>query len=288
MMLATFLAMLVLQSLMAQPQMPPVLTPDPCEVLNAINSAQATQASKAPLIVRFVSVSKCGQISISAQARALLGGGTTNADFPASVIADNSGLCGATFVGPTALLTSAHCMRSGISMRIDLQDGYERNAHCTKYVADGMGDWAFCRLDSESRAYEGVAETLLSDPALVNLRSEVLLTGFGYGGPLQPARILRVGTAIVEVHHPPTSGVQTAGEVHVVEGDSGSSAFAVTGGRRLVVGVNWWQKKGATGSHSVISAISHEAFAKSLRDWLDHDGRGQAICGITHSVSRCR
>jgi len=208
-------------------------------------------------------------------------------------------LCTAALVGPSALLTAAHCMLDGVHSRFRLGDtrirGLCRHAPGYDGGANVSEDWALCLLELPvlDIVYERVGDAV---PAL---GTAVTLTGYGCTVPNGPSdNILRIGLANL-VSRPPTSGAPVeassiytktnvaAGGVVLCDGDSGGPLFQIQGNSmtdaRTLVGVN--SRSNGGGGVSVFAAAGSQAGRQFFESWVRlHQ---QKVCGVNTS-DNCR
>jgi hypothetical protein len=230
-------------------------------------------------------------------------------EYPVSfLLKTDQGKCTWFLIGARTLMTAAHCVSHGASIRIekkkDQTGAYEGKCErAPGYSSDPSQDWALCLLAENypppvlyGKPLTGY-EVLNTDPAAVKKKKRIQITGFGCDyerGPLDG--IYRVGWAeIFEV--PPWASlpdvVGRTPNVLMIEkqpsqlcgGDSGGPAFfEPVEGFRQVIGIN---------SETVYADGYGYLASTSTEDALDFFNRwakthGQKICGLHEDVEDCR
>lgn len=220
--------------------------------------------------------------------------------FPASFYTSSQGgrRCTSTLIGAKVVLTAAHCVANGGTIKLRLQSKqYEGTcAHSPKYDPTKSpaftADYSLCLLKTaiESLPYESVN----TDPGLVHRNDKILLTGYGctksegFGhGSGGSDDIYRIGEApVVGLPKGASNYYKTKGEVAVCFGDSGGPAFAyrdVAKKDRVQVSVN---SRGTIVDESYLSSTSTPDALAFLTDFTAKNG--VAICGVTPGASGCR
>lgn len=208
----------------------------------------------------------------------LIGGTVADpADWPASPWIGN---CSSTIIGDRVLLTAAHCVGNGGSVRFSkgttVYSG--RCTHHSEYRGNSTADWALCELSS---AVPDVMPETVAKPDQVTCESgkEFLWTGYGctrWGSRLDGK--FRTGT--VDAIRCPSGrnyDTVTRGNVALCSGDSGGGGYVVDGdGKRMLVGVN---SRSDTRVTSYVSSTYVGTFQDWARSWAEN--RGLDICGIT-------
>lgn len=220
------------------------------------------------------------------------------ANFPGIFRMTTGGTCTAALVGPTAILTAAHCIDHGAKVRF-VTDDVEVRAICeraTGYVENvaGSEDFALCLLE---RAITGILYETIDVGAMPAAGEELVLTGYGctaQGGPLDGE--LRVGPARAvdrpDVSWLPvetstiytdalvdTGGTGTAGAI-LCPGDSGGPLFRFfgpnVGDSRVIVGVN------SRTTYEFGVSLFAATGSRQGRLWLTYwaDRHEAEVCGI--------
>ena len=219
-------------------------------------------------------------IAIGSIVPTLIGGKPAPKDkYPSTVrIFSGGGSCTATLIGPKVLLTAAHCVDDGGSVRFDYKGSSVNSKACKHhdgYSDNTTKDFALC----EVPALTGKWETINTNHKLVSKGDKVTLTGYGCtepGGEGGNDGILREGGATV-------TGVPSRNSFDIVTrasagalcyGDSGGPAFVENGTSRVLIGVN---SRGNIKDTSYLSAV-HMADQGFMKKWADE--RGLKICGI--------
>lgn len=208
--------------------------------------------------------------------------------FPATVVQrSGGGSCTATVIGPRTLISAAHCMNDGGTVRFSLVTGKSYTAKCEHhkdYENNATADWALCLIDRE---VNGITYEILSmDRSIPKVGEEILLTGYGCtrkGGGGGNDGVLRVGYA--KVTRTPSKGnwdIVTRGDVALCFGDSGGPAFYVENDSRKMISVN---SRGNIDDTSYLSkTLANETFSGWLADWTKRNG-SQKICGIDQTAN---
>ncbi len=230
-------------------------------------------------------------------------------DYPASfLLAGDGGKCTWFLVGPRTLMTAAHCVLDGASIKIvnEQKTVYEgRCERAPKYPEDPSQDWALCLLATDypppiisGRPLTGY-EVLNTDPSALGIGQRIQITGFGCdrkGGPLDD--IYRVGWAKIDEVPPdvrvPPKYVRAPNFLkikklpsHLCGGDSGGPAFSFLGSSRFfrqVIGINA-QTVYELGD-GYLASTSTKAALDFFQQWeVKH---GQEVCGLRKNVRNCR
>lgn len=227
-------------------------------------------------------------------------------DFGATLVSlSDGGLCTASVVGPTAVLTAAHCVGHRQAIEV-VVSGAARPVRGTcdhptgdrGYAEDGSADYAMCLL--QSRLELDRYETIGLDPSKVDKAARVKLTGYGctaQGGGVD--RVLRIGDADVtavpgEVNIrfeaggpvlPAPNYFKTRGRAALCPGDSGGATYDdEDADDRLIIGVN--SRVVFATNESLLSATSTEFAVAFFKTWAK-DNRA-SVCGIDKEAVRCR
>ena len=239
-------------------------------------------------------------------------------DWPATVISQPSG-CTATFVGPQALLTAAHCVQDNQEVMAYIA-GKTRYATChqaSRYSAQydqtqtldnwdrTSADYAICIVNKEDTVTGVPFEVVGAGPLLVH-NAQIRLLGFGCNGTTDKSdgyEFLR--TAGARVTTLPSlaqsgnnyiltdwtnGGYQGAKGGALCPGDSGGSVFWPLGdGTRRIVGLNSRTQtvsktdRTLTGVSYLSSTLTSDGYS-FLKQWGDI----AAICGINAGATGCR
>ena len=207
----------------------------------------------------------------------LIGGEIADpADWPASPWIGN---CSSTLIGENVLLTAAHCVGNGGTVRFskDTTVYTGRCTHHSSYRRNSTADWALCKLTSS------VSDV---DPETVATAAEVecatgkryLWTGYGctrWGGRLDGN--FRTGeVGVISCPSGSNHDTVTRGTVALCSGDSGGGGYVVgSDGSRKVIGVN---SRSNTRDTSYVSST----YVSSFRDWAANwaSSNSADICGI--------
>tara|TARA_R110002020_G_scaffold77341_2_gene195209 strand:- start:754 stop:1533 length:780 start_codon:yes stop_codon:yes gene_type:complete len=185
--------------------------------------------------------------------------------------------CTGTVVGPTALLTAAHCTESGGEVYFE-HSGLVYNATCTlapDYTQTvGDQDMALCKLSS---SHPGPYASISQKP--VSLLSYARLIGYGCvqkGGGGGNDGILRVGLSmVVRVPSDTYYSFHTRGNVALCYGDSGGPAFvADNSSHHTILGVN---SRGDIKTLSLLTAVYHPNSISFVEKWESEND--SLICG---------
>jgi V8-like Glu-specific endopeptidase len=225
--------------------------------------------------------------------------------------------CTGFLVGARTLMTAAHCVSDGTSIRIEKKDGsttYEGKCErAPGYQNDPSQDWALCLLatDYPPPIISGIPltgyEVLNTAPStltiLKNKRKQIQITGFGCtypGGPLDNK--YRVGWAYID-GLPPGVYIQGIGtkpnvlriakqqsttqQSALCGGDSGGPAFEISDKSRYyrrVIGINSrnYDLKG----WGYLASTSTKAALAFFNNWADD--HQQKICGLHKDAVNCR
>jgi hypothetical protein len=232
-------------------------------------------------------------------------------DYPVSFqLAGDQGVCTWFLIGARSLMTAAHCVSDGASIKIVKEPKTVYEGQCErspKYQKDPSQDWALCLLSTDypppvvSGSPINGYEVLNTDPSALQIGQSIHITGFGCkhkDGQLDD--IYRVGRAkIAEV--PPD--VRIAGNMRapnflkikrlpsqLCSGDSGGPAFSLSsfvGPQRLfrmVIGINA-QTVYVSGDGYLASTSTKDAL-DFFQQWARKHGQG--ICGLHKGVKNCR
>lgn len=223
---------------------------------------------------------------------ALIGGRPADPqDWPASVYASMSGArCSATLVGPRVLFIAAHCVSDGgsASFSVGPNQYTSKCTHSSDYRRNNTADYALCVVDREVTgvAYENVA----TDPNIVKLGDEILLTGYGCiraGGGGGNDGVYRIGEAKVRGLPAGTSNDITAGSgAALCFGDSGGPAFKYTDTaktKRVMISIN---SRGDIKSTSYLSAVFTQQGKRFISAWQAQNP--YKICGVDKDAVGCR
>ena len=250
--------------------------------------ATAQQRSQPTDVVRFRAVS---DLAYSTTGPALLGARRANPqDFPATFYGASSvGRCTSTLVGPRVLLTAAHCVHNGGSVTLERRGVIYRAVceHAPEWPANETADWALCLVD---RIMHATYETINTDPKLVDVGTQLLLTGFGCtqsDGTGGNDGIYRIGESRVTTTPDGADyDIITTGGAALCFGDSGGPAFlslAAGSKKRLQVAVN---SSGDKKTRSNLPSLSTAAARQFIRDWSDRNAA--QICGVHIDTPHCR
>lgn len=259
---------------------------------------------------------------------ALRGGSeAVSSEWPASLYATfaargATASCTAALIGPTVMLTAAHCVPAVGDVTFTYQ-GHPRPyaAACTRHPAygrsakDPSADFALCIVRPAFAAPAGFRYETVSSSGMAGLiNATVVLTGFGCVSSVAASAPFdgkyRIGFNTIDESS--ASMARTRGDefyapkednnlftrddpakANLCGGDSGGPVFARTDGpgltARAIVGITSrvFQDAGRTGyGSSIISATGSPAF----RDWAGRWARqaGASACGIAGQLPNCR
>lgn len=239
--------------------------------------------------------------------------GTANTnEFPVSfLLKTNQGQCTWFLIGPSTLMTAAHCVSDNTLIKIEEVEGAQsfegRCDRAPKYRSDPSQDWALCSLGTDypppiiGNRPPGFYEVLNKDPSKVKRKKGILITGFGCarpGGPL--GKVYRVGWA--EIDDLPGEVVfQDLGLMpnlltidglpsYLCEGDSGGPAFEVdkdSPAIRRVIGINSRTILHYSGVRiSFLASTSTDDALHFFEDWAK--AHNKKICGLQEDAANCR
>lgn len=200
--------------------------------------------------------------------------------------------CTSTLVGPRVLLTAAHCLLKGRRIAIHVE-GRTVHADCTPAPEydqhkNRSPDYALCLMEeeiTETRYFE----TVNTDPELLKVGQEVLLTGFGCtepgGGGDTSGDTYRIGEADISALPTGSENRLTArGSAVLCVGDSGGPGFlqqGKDGSPRIQISVN----AGSDGPsmRSFMASLSTEYARTFMREWSSRNR--VEICGVHRRAS---
>lgn len=219
-------------------------------------------------------------------------------DFRGIARMTTGGTCTAALIGPSALLTAAHCMGNGQQISF-VVGGTSISALCTHAPEynpffNPSDDLALCLL---ARQVTGLAYETVKLDTVPNVGSEIVLTGYGctaqngsIDGQLRVGRTKAVtdqqakdAATTYNVPLGETNSIYTlsdvpAGGAVLCPGDSGGPAFEAgldPKGPRKIVGVN--SRTTFNDGVSILAAVASADGAAFIRDWADENG--QSVCG---------
>jgi len=237
------------------------------------------------------------------------------ADWPATLLADGSGGCTVTAVGPKALLTAAHCLKYGTVITIvvgniertascDLSGhyrDYDRNKTPTTFEWNSASaDYALCLINDDGPGLAPDRFETISNAPVLSVNDTVRLVGYGCNGTTLLAKDggkLREGTARIKaLPQEPNNYIELQADgsqnnASVCEGDSGGAAYwpAAKEGRRII-GIN-----SRTGVLADGSTVSGRSFISSMDTITGIDfaltwakSKKVQVCGVWGGTNRCR
>jgi hypothetical protein len=236
----------------------------------------------------------------------VIGGRPVDAsNFRATLVATSvDGLCTASLVAPSVVLTAAHCVGHDQAITIVVTNGRKHSGTCQHptgdagYARDLSADFALCSISPnvELARYE----TINTDPVRVARTVPVSLTGYGCTGPGGGTdRVLRAGDAAIrslpgevvtrfEVNGPVVRAPNyfaTRGKAAVCPGDSGGATYVDGDAEdRRILGVN--SRVIYPLNESLISSTSTPAAVVFFKAWAN--ARNVALCGVHPNAERCR
>lgn len=195
-------------------------------------------------------------------------------------VTSGSAWCTGTMIGKQVLLTAAHCVSAGGSLRFVFK-GETYNSVCS-HAPDfrlqvGDQDMALCKVDKEFPG--ALASVSPEGPAL---GEEVILIGYGCvnpGGGGGNDGILRVGKApVTRQSTEEYYSFHTQGSSALCFGDSGGPSFqmAEETAHHYVMGVN---SRGNIQDVSLLTAVYHPKSVEYMRQFETE--QGVEICGVT-------
>jgi Trypsin len=220
----------------------------------------------------------------------IIGGQKANLEkWPASMKFEaGSTECTATVVGPTTILTAAHCLPAKPYGVITL-NGVDVKAGCRPHplygkLADGASkyDVALCGALAQLTLPAAAAfETINVNAARPAKTDQMKLLGYGcLSAKGKPIKTLFEGDTWVEERKTPPPIIIAKGGAAVCAGDSGGAAFVFSGLSRAIGGVAS-QAPVKEGEISRLTDLSDPAIQSFLTDW------GSPICGIADYKTKC-
>lgn len=205
-----------------------------------------------------------------------------------SVSADGS--CTSTLIGPNVLFTAAHCVGNGKNVTVTKASvTYEGTCtHATQYATNTTADYALCLMNKPVPAEK--YERVNTDPSLLKIGNNLLLTGFGCtktGGGGGNDGVYRMGEAPIQVLPAMANNdIVTVGKVALCYGDSGGPAYILFDGReegaRIQVSIN---SRGNIYNTSYLSSVSTTMAINFITSWSNNNNA--KICGIHVEAISC-
>lgn len=237
----------------------------------------------------------------------VIGGRPVNpASYRATLVANSDdGLCTASVIAPTVVLTAAHCVGHRQPISIAISGAQPIEGSCDHpigrggYAEDKSADYALCLLQAPMQLAR--FETINTSPARITAGARASLTGYGCtaaGGGVD--RVLRSGGAdiravpsevqvVFEVGGPVLAApnyFRTRGDAAICPGDSGGATYIDGNAEdRQIIGVN--SRVLFTSNESFLSSTSTEFALNFFRDWAR--SKGVFLCGVHPGEAvRCR
>jgi len=225
----------------------------------------------------------------------LIGGKVADpADFPASIyISAGNSRCSATVVGPRVVITAAHCVSNGGSIKFSVgPNRYSGTCrHHPSYRRNATADWALCQTNLEVIGIQ--YEVVNSNPDLLVDNSPILLTGYGCTSPggrggndgryrTGESTMIRIPAENGSNHDIVTRGQGSA----LCFGDSGGPAFVWLDSartQRVLVSIN---SRGDIRTTSYLSSVSQPTALSWFKEWME--ANQEKICGISPDAEKCR
>ena len=275
--------------------------------------------------IQFASVLELNQEGSGNQPQLRGGEIARSADWPASMYATfvtpaGQSACTAALVGPSALLTAAHCVPTSGRVSFVLA-GANYATQCTKHPGysegtDPSADFALCKVDRPVVTPPGFKHETISLAPMSGLvrTGPVILGGYGCVSDIVRERSTdgryRIGSNTIDESS--DSPAQTRGPAYyaprqrnnllttkdaavanLCPGDSGGPAFRVTGtgyAQRRIIGVNsrvfYLDPRKTSYGSSLISATGGPDFRPWATNWAT--SAGVIVCGVRGSVPNCR
>lgn len=205
----------------------------------------------------------------------------------------NVGMCTSALVGPRVLLTAAHCVPRGGTVKIGMgqQTWTARCTHHAEYPGNATADWALCALDSVGPKVP--YERVNLDAALLKVKDELQLAGFGCtndDGTGGNDGIYRIGEAPVRyLPVGPDYDIVTQATAALCFGDSGGPSFRYNDAarkKRVVVGVN---SRVGVDANDKLTNTSYLSSTSAAREFFSKwsTEKNVKICGIHADAVGC-
>lgn len=218
---------------------------------------------------------------------------TSSTVWPATrAIVSTGGSCTSTVVGDKVLLTAAHCLPDGGTVKTRIRGAQVSFVcdHHPSYADDFTLDFALCKT---SQSITGINfERVNTSIAYPQIGATLVLLGYGCletGGHDGSFGTLFQGTgSVVERPSSDSAYIVTDGPSAVCYGDSGGASYFLTSAgqgiaRREIVGLN---SRGDIATKSYISATATSGFIEWALEWSETNDAH--ICGIHAEAKSCR
>jgi len=202
--------------------------------------------------------------------------------------------CTSTAIGPSVILTAAHCVTNGTAIMPTGESNV--SIACESFPSTGTpsGDATDIALCKPPTPLKGPFERLASSSDAPGSGANVLLLGFGctqINDPHTQFADLNYGKTTVQVRSI-TGGVYVlnAGNNNeaLCAGDSGGAAYReMDANSRLVFGVNISFRRDSGFLTSILASVTTDAFRTWALSWAARNGVNE-ICGLENTSGDCR
>jgi hypothetical protein len=218
-------------------------------------------------------------------------------DWPASFFFTAKGkdnqwnYCTSVLIGPSVVLTAAHCVGDGKHIRLKFE---KRNTTyqgvCTRcpgfITSDWSSDYALCKLDCPIIDIQ--CENIGPQPTLTS-NSELMITGFGCTSLENQSLdgLYRIGISKIDKVQESDNYIRTQGIAAICNGDSGGPAFFILDkslNKRVIVAVN--SRRELDSKCSLLASLNTKAAKNFISSWKLHSNC--EICDGKSDLKGCR